>query len=85
MEPYDDNSPIIGFLERNPDGRFHYICYDVNDINNACRRLQKNGARVLGDGLVKKGAHVKPDLFLHPKDFNVTLIEFEQVTIGGEG
>ena len=83
MEPYGEKSPIAGFLQRNPDGGLHHICYEVNDINLARRSLEAKGARVLGDGLVKTGAHGNPVLFLHPKDFNGTLIELEQVSAGG--
>ena len=83
MEPYGEKSPIAGFLQRNPDGGLHHICYEVNDINLARRSLEAKGARVLGDGLVKTGAHGNPVLFLHPKDFNGTLIELEQVSVGG--
>jgi len=79
MEPYGDSSPIQGFLARNPDGGMHHICYEVDDIDTARDKLVSAGARVLGDGRVKIGAHGNPVLFLHPKDFNCTLIELEQV------
>ena len=83
MEPYGDSSPIAGFLQRNPDGGMHHICYEVHDIELARKSLEAKGARILGDGLVKTGAHGNPVLFLHPKDFSGTLIELEQVPIGG--
>lgn len=77
--PLGDNSPIAGFLARNPDGGMHHICFEVADIEAARDRLTASGARVLGDGSPKTGAHGKPVLFLHPKDFSGTLIELEQV------
>ena len=79
LHPLGENSPIQGFLERNPSGGIHHICYEVDDIGAARDRLQAAGARVLGSGEPKTGAHGKPVLFLHPKDFNGTLIELEQV------
>ena len=72
-------SPITKFLERNPGGGMHHLCYEVADIVSARTALVKAGARVLGDGTPKAGAHGKPVLFLHPKDFHGTLIELEQV------
>jgi methylmalonyl-CoA/ethylmalonyl-CoA epimerase len=78
MEPLGDNSPIAKFLDRNPDGGIHHVCYEVDDIHAARDRLRAQGARVLGDGEPKTGAHGKPILFLHPKDFLGTLIELEQ-------
>lgn len=78
LEPLGDNSPIAKFLERNPDGGVHHICYEVEDIIAARDRLAAQGARVLGDGQPKIGAHGKPVLFLHPKDFCGTLVELEQ-------
>jgi methylmalonyl-CoA/ethylmalonyl-CoA epimerase len=78
ISPYGDNSPIAKFLERNPDGGIHHVCYEVDDIVRVRDRLRAEGARVLGDGEPKMGAHGKPVLFLHPKDFNGTLIELEQ-------
>ncbi len=83
MEPYGEKSPISGFLQRNPDGGLHHICYEVNDIGLARQSLEAKGARILGDGLIKMGAHGNPVLFLHPKDFNGTLIELEQTSGGG--
>ena len=78
LEPLGENSPIAKFLERNPDGGIHHLCYEVEDIRAARDRLKREGARVLGDGEPKIGAHGKPVLFLHPKDFAGTLIELEQ-------
>lgn len=77
--PLGDNSPIAGFLTKNPDGGMHHICFEVPDIMAARDQLTSQGARVLGDGKPKTGAHGKPVLFLHPKDFSGTLIELEQV------
>jgi methylmalonyl-CoA/ethylmalonyl-CoA epimerase len=78
LEPLGDNSPIAKFLERNPDGGIHHICYEVSDIRAARDALKAGGARVLGDGEPRTGAHGKPVLFLHPKDFCGTLVELEQ-------
>ena len=78
LEPLGDHSPIAKFLERNADGGIHHVCYEVADIRAARDRLKAQGARVLGDGEPKSGAHGKPVLFLHPKDFFGTLIELEQ-------
>jgi methylmalonyl-CoA/ethylmalonyl-CoA epimerase len=78
MEPLGDASPIAGFLERNPNGGIHHLCYEVDDIIAARDRQCSHGARVLGDGEPRLGAHAKPVLFLHPKDFCGTLIELEQ-------
>ena len=78
LEPLGENSPIAAFLERNPAGGIHHICYEVDDIIAARDQLKAAGARVLGDGEPKIGAHGKPVLFLHPKDFNGTLVELEQ-------
>jgi len=83
MEPYGENSPIAGFLKRYPKGGMHHICYEVSSIDDARAHLEAKGARVLGDGKVKTGAHGNPVLFLHPKDFNGTLIELEQIAAGG--
>ena len=77
--PLGDNSPINRFLEKNPAGGIHHICYEVEDILVARDKLQSQGARVLGGGEPKIGAHGKPVLFLHPKDFTGTLVELEQV------
>tara|TARA_R110002124_G_scaffold89602_2_gene228988 strand:+ start:948 stop:1352 length:405 start_codon:yes stop_codon:yes gene_type:complete len=79
LYPLGENSPIIGFLEKNPSGGIHHICYEVDDILAARDHLLAQGARVLGSGAPKIGAHGKPVLFLHPKDFNGCLIELEQV------
>jgi len=79
LEPLGEGSPIAAFLEKNPSGGMHHVCYEVDDIIGARDRLKASGARVLGDGEPKIGAHGKPVLFLHPKDFFGTLIELEQV------
>jgi methylmalonyl-CoA/ethylmalonyl-CoA epimerase len=79
LEPLGAASPIAKFLEKNPDGGMHHMCFEVDDILSARDRLKAAGARVIGDGNPKIGAHGKPVLFLHPKDFQGTLIEIEQV------
>ncbi|MEQ1697730.1 MAG: methylmalonyl-CoA epimerase [Hyphomicrobiaceae bacterium] len=79
LQPLGEGSPIAKFLEKNPDGGIHHLCYEVEDILAARDQLKAGGARVLGDGTPKIGAHGKPVLFLHPKDFNGTLVELEQV------
>ncbi|MCV6592871.1 MAG: methylmalonyl-CoA epimerase [Silicimonas sp.] len=79
LYPLGENSPITGFLEKNPSGGIHHVCYEVEDIRAAAEKLKASGARVLGNGEPKIGAHGKPVLFLHPKDFNGTLVELEQV------
>jgi len=79
LEPLGDASPVRGFLARNGDGGVHHVCYEVADIRAARDRLTAAGARVLGDGEPRLGAHGKPVLFLHPKDFCGTLIELEEV------
>ena len=78
LHPLGDASPIAGFLQKNASGGIHHVCYEVDDIYAARDRLKAAGARVLGDGEPKTGAHDKPVLFLHPKDFCGTLIELEQ-------
>ncbi|MFZ3239262.1 MAG: methylmalonyl-CoA epimerase [Pseudolabrys sp.] len=78
LEPLGVGSPIAKFLERNPDGGIHHVCYEVPDIRIARDKLKALGARVLGDGEPKIGAHGRPVLFLHPKDFCGTLVELEQ-------
>ena len=78
LEPLGEASPIASFLEKNPSGGMHHLCYEVDDILAARDRLKASGARVLGDGMPKVGAHGKPVLFLHPKDFAGTLVELEQ-------
>ena len=78
LHPLGDGSPIQGFLDKNPAGGMHHVCYEVDDIAAARDRLKAQGARVLGDGEPKIGAHGKPVLFLHPKDFCGTLVELEQ-------
>ena len=79
LEPLGEHSPIAKFLQKNPDGGMHHMCFEVDDILAAREKLRRSGARVLGDGQPKIGAHGKPVLFLHPKDFQGTLIELEQV------
>ncbi|MEE2610846.1 MAG: methylmalonyl-CoA epimerase [Pseudomonadota bacterium] len=79
LHPLGAESPIARFLERHPDGGIHHVCYEVDDIHVARDRLQQDGYRVLGNGQPRVGAHGKPVLFLHPKDFLGTLIELEQV------
>ena len=79
LEPLGEHSPIAKFLERNSDGGIHHICYEVDDVRAARDHLLAGGARVLGDGEPRIGAHGKPVIFLHPKDFNGTLVELEQV------
>ena len=79
LYPLGDDSPISGFLEKNPSGGIHHLCYEVDDILEARDQLKQTGARVLGNGEPKIGAHGKPVLFLHPKDFNGCLVELEQV------
>ena len=78
LEPLGDSSPIQAFLDKNPSGGIHHVCYEVEDILAARDHLKAEGARVLGDGEPKTGAHGKPVLFLHPKDFCGTLVELEQ-------
>ena len=78
IAPLGEASPIANFLARNPDGGIHHVCYEVDDILAARDQLKAQGARVLGDGNPKIGAHDKPVLFLHPKDFCGTLVEIEQ-------
>lgn len=78
LHPLGDDSPIAGFLERNAAGGIHHVCYEVDDILAARDHLAAKGARVLGDGEPRIGAHGKPVLFLHPKDFCGTLVELEQ-------
>lgn len=79
LYPLGEGSPIAGFLEKNPSGGIHHICYEVEDIRAAAEKLTATGARVLGDGEPKIGAHGKPVLFLHPKDFTGTLVELEEI------
>ncbi len=78
LEPLGSNSPISGFLKRNPFGGIHHLCYGVDDLGAACDALVASGARLLGDGRPKIGSHGKPVVFIHPKDFLGTLIELEQ-------
>ncbi|MGE0386574.1 MAG: methylmalonyl-CoA epimerase [Gammaproteobacteria bacterium] len=79
LHPLGEKSPVAKFLANNPDGGMHHVCYEVEDILSARDRLKSQGARILGDGEPKPGAHGKPVLFLHPKDFYGTLVEIEQV------
>jgi methylmalonyl-CoA/ethylmalonyl-CoA epimerase len=79
LEPLGDDSPVRSFLQRNPAGGMHHLCYEVGDIRAARDRLRVTGARVLGSGEPQLGAHGKPVIFLHPKDFCGTLIELEEV------
>lgn len=78
LEPLGADSPVGKFIDRNPDGGIHHICYEVDDIIAARDRLKESGARVLGTGEPRIGAHGKPVIFLHPKDFTGTLVELEQ-------
>ncbi len=78
LHPLGEDSPIAGFLERNPSGGIHHLCYEVEDIRVAADAMRSAGARVLGGGEPRIGAHGKPVLFLHPKDFNGALIELEE-------
>ena len=79
LYPLGDASPIKGFLEKNPSGGIHHMCYEVDDIRASAQKLMASGARILGDGEPKIGAHGKPVLFLHPKDFDGCLIELEEI------
>ena len=79
LYPLGDDSPIQGFLDKNPSGGIHHMCFEVNDILAARDKMKAEGARVLGNGEPKIGAHGKPVLFLHPKDFNGCLIELEEI------
>lgn len=78
LEPLGENSPIAKFLEKNPNGGMHHVCYEVDDINAACEQMKKMGATITGTGIPRIGAHGKPVVFLHPKDFVGTLVELEQ-------
>ena len=79
IEPLGSNSPIQSYLSKKPDGGMHHICYEVNNIKEACDKLIKEGATILGSGEPSIGAHGKPVIFIHPKNFNGTLIELEEV------
>jgi len=79
LEPLNENSPISSFLEKNPNGGMHHICYEVNNLKLASQKLEAVGAKILGDGQPKIGAHGKPVIFLNPKDFSGTLIELEEI------
>ena len=78
LYPLGDNSPISNFLKKNPEGGIHHICLEVDNISDAYKKLESQGVRILGSGEPKIGAHDKPVIFLHPKDFFGTLIEIEQ-------
>jgi methylmalonyl-CoA/ethylmalonyl-CoA epimerase len=78
LEPLGSNSPIAKFLEKNPSGGIHHVCYEVDDIHAAVKQMKDRGATITGTGEPRIGAHGKPVVFLHPKDFNGTLIELEQ-------
>ena len=79
LHPFGENSPVQNFLDNNPSGGMHHVCYEVQDIHAAIAHLVAEGARVLGDGQPKTGAHGLPVVFLHPKDFCGTLVELEEV------
>ena len=79
LEPLGENSPIENFLDKNKKGGVHHICFEVEDMDSAIMNLKRDGATILGDGKAKIGAHGKPVIFLHPKDFNGALIELEEV------
>ena len=78
LEPLGENSPIAKFLEKNPNGGMHHVCYEVDDINAAVAQMKAKGATITGTGEPRIGAHGKPVVFLHPKDFVGTLVELEQ-------
>jgi methylmalonyl-CoA/ethylmalonyl-CoA epimerase len=78
LEPLGENSPIAKFLQKNPGGGIHHVCYEVDDIDAAVKQMKEKGATITGSGEPRIGAHGKPVVFLHPKDFNGTLIELEQ-------
>lgn len=78
LHPLGENSPVAGFLEKNPAGGIHHLCFEVADIAAAADTVRTAGARILGDGTPRIGAHGKPVLFAHPKDFNGALVEFEE-------
>ena len=78
LHPLGEDSPISKFLEKNPEGGINHICLEVENIDNACKKLESQGVRILGSRKPKIGAHDKPVIFLHPKDFFGTLIEIEQ-------
>ena len=79
LEPLNNESPISKFLKRNPNGGMHHICYEVSNLKNAAKKLQSVGAKILGEGLPKIGAHGNPVIFLNPGDFSGTLIELEEI------
>ncbi len=79
LHPLGSNSPVAGFLAKNPNGGTHHLCFEVSDLSSAVAKMIQSGARVLGDGKAKIGAHGLPVVFLHPKDFDGVLIELEEV------
>ncbi len=79
LHPLGRNSAVAGFLARNPDGGMHHLCFEVKDLKEATEKMIRAGARVLGDGKIRTGAHGLPVVFLHPKDFDGTLIELEEI------
>ena len=79
ITPFGNDSPLINFLQKNPNGGIHHICYEVEDIHESIKSLVKAGGRLAGNGKPKLGAHGKPVIFLHPTDFNGTLIELEEI------
>ena len=79
LEPLGKHSPISNFLIKNPSGGIHHLCYEVRDINKSLQHLSKDGYKILGDGIPREGAHGKPVVFLHPKQFLGTLIELEEI------
>ena len=79
ISPLGESSPIENFLKKNPNGGIHHICFEVEDIQKSIKKLKNEGAQVLGTGQAKIGAHGKPVVFLHPKDFNGTLIELDEI------
>ena len=79
LEPLGKDSPICNFLVKNPSGGVHHLCYEVNNIKESAKYLSKAGYKILGDGIPREGAHGKPVIFLHPKQFMGTLIELEEV------
>ena len=79
ISPLGESSPIENFLKKNPNGGIHHICFEVEDIQKSIKKLKNEGAQVLGTGQAKIGAHGKPVVFLHPKEFNGTLIELEEI------
>ena len=79
LEPLDDKSPIMSFLKKNINGGIHHVCYEVKNINEAIKKLNANECQLIGNGIPRIGAHGKPVVFIHPKEFNGTLIELEEL------